>query len=223
MNTTFSYTEEAFLFSSLHEVVKVWARGNGQASFDLKIENGSAQLNLGFKLGNPASPHCDIPPHEPPSHQHHPQPHGHQHGHQAHRPRRKGPARQKRDKIRAEIYNVRQKTEAAVKLPFSGKLLPLNDGISSQHLVDAPPETIPQPQSSRTVLVTPKAAKAPSVNAAAKPSKSDESPRYVDCNVAKKQLFPASSRSQVPRPPHSAGSKKSFQRKEDDLWTKLFK
>ena len=103
-NSTFSYIEEVFLLGSLHEFVKVWARGNGQASFDLNIENGNAQWN--FTLGNPGSPHCAIP-----LHQNHPQPNGHQHDQQAHRRWRKGPARQKRDKLCAEMYDVRQFTD----------------------------------------------------------------------------------------------------------------
>ena len=49
-NSNFCFTEEAFLLSSLHEVIKVWSRGSGQASFDLNISDGSAELKLGFKL-----------------------------------------------------------------------------------------------------------------------------------------------------------------------------
>ena len=63
-NTTFSHSEEAFLLSSLHEVVKVWASGNGKASFSLNIENGSAELQLAFKLGHPSEEH--VVQHQPP-------------------------------------------------------------------------------------------------------------------------------------------------------------
>ena len=62
MNTTnFSYSEEAFLLNSLHKVVKVWASGNGKADFHLKIENGTAELQLAFKLGHPRDAHV-VPP-----------------------------------------------------------------------------------------------------------------------------------------------------------------
>ena len=44
-------TEEASLLSSLNEIVKVWARGSGQAKFDLNICDGVAELSLNFKLG----------------------------------------------------------------------------------------------------------------------------------------------------------------------------
>ena len=53
----FSSSEEAFLLKSLHEVVKVWASGNGKATFNLKIENGSAELQLAFRLGHPSDVH----------------------------------------------------------------------------------------------------------------------------------------------------------------------
>ena len=56
-------TEEAFLLGSLNEVVKVWARGFGQAKFDLNICDGVAELSLNFKMGH-HSQHCD-PPHPP--------------------------------------------------------------------------------------------------------------------------------------------------------------
>ena len=57
--TSFSYSEEVFLLASLHEVVKVWSRGSGQASFNLDVSEGSADLKLSFKLGHPTEPHCD--------------------------------------------------------------------------------------------------------------------------------------------------------------------
>ena len=58
-NTTFSKTEEDFLLRSLKEVVNVWAMGSGQASFNLDIINGVADLKLGVQLGLPSSPHLD--------------------------------------------------------------------------------------------------------------------------------------------------------------------
>ena len=54
-------TEEAFLLSSLNEIVKVWARGFGQAKFDLNICDGVAELSLNFKLGHPSDQHCAPP------------------------------------------------------------------------------------------------------------------------------------------------------------------
>ena len=124
--TNYSYSEEAFLLSSLQEVAKVWARGTGQASFHLNILDGMAQLELSFKLGGPGDLHCDPvhalvpPPPFPPYHE-------------DQRPRRrKGPGRLERDRLRAEKHRAKvskhERAEAAVsavKLPFSGKILPV--------------------------------------------------------------------------------------------------
>ena len=215
--TTFSYTEEAFLLSSLHEVVKVWARGSDQASFDLKINCGVAQLTLGFQLGHPASPHCDHPPPQPPFCPHH-EAHGLEPEQPRRRRRNKGPARRKRDQLRAEMHN-RQKLHhrnneavTAVILPFSGKLLPVKN-------VEIPPVPATTPQAAPAVSLTPEAAP-PQVSAAVKPTKSSsESSKNIDFNVVKKQLFQAAPRRQEPL---SAPPKKTYQMKEEDLWTKLF-
>ena len=50
-------TEEAFSLRSLREVVNIWTRGSGQASFNLEIQDGVADLKLGFQLGKPSDPH----------------------------------------------------------------------------------------------------------------------------------------------------------------------
>ena len=72
MNTTnFSYSEEAFLLNSLHEVVKVWASGKGKADFQLKIKNGTAELQLAFRLGHPSDVHVVPPQHYNPQLPHH--------------------------------------------------------------------------------------------------------------------------------------------------------
>ena len=65
-STTFSLTEEAFPLRSLREVVNVWARGSGQASFNLKSSNGTADLQLDFQLGLPYEPHLHPPHHYEP-------------------------------------------------------------------------------------------------------------------------------------------------------------
>ena len=55
--TDFSLTEEAFLLSSLKDVVKVWGMGTGQASFNFSVVNGKRSLQLGFQLGLPQDVH----------------------------------------------------------------------------------------------------------------------------------------------------------------------
>ena len=66
MNTfPFSLSEEAFLLDSLREVTKVWGRASGKASFNLSIEDGQANLHLGFQLGLPGDLHLPLPHHDP--------------------------------------------------------------------------------------------------------------------------------------------------------------
>ena len=122
MNTSnFSYSEEALLLNSLHEVVKVWASGKGKADFQLKIKNGTAELQLAFRLGNPSVVHV-VPP----------LPHHDLH-HEPQLPRRrhsKGAARREKDRARAEKHQVSLKPEksaesAEILLPFRRRILPL--------------------------------------------------------------------------------------------------
>ena len=54
-------SEEDFLPRSLREVTMVWQRGNGQASFNLKIRDGQADLLLSFQLGKPEDHHQLLP------------------------------------------------------------------------------------------------------------------------------------------------------------------
>ena len=89
MNGNFSETEEAFLLSSLKEVVKVWGKGSGQASFNFSVINGKGTLQLGFQLGLPCDLHV-LPPQ---------------------RSRKKGPARCQRDRRRATAHQARVRAE----------------------------------------------------------------------------------------------------------------
>ena len=227
--TNYSYSEEAFLLSSLQEVAKVWARGTGQASFHLNILDGMAQLELSFKLGGPGDLHCDPvhalvpPPPFPPYHE-------------DQRPRRrKGPGRLERDRLRAEKHRAKvskhERAEAAVsavKLPFSGKILPVkstkppaNRNLYPEDVPLAAAPAVGHRQAVPAVTSPPASVEQPP----AKPRKSLATPtptpqRYIDASVAKKQLFAP------PQRPTSSSiqptAKKKYEMKEDDLWTKLF-
>ena len=242
-NFTFNLTEEAFLLSSLHEVVKVWARGSGQASFNLDINDGAANLKLCFQLGHPCEPHYD------PGVQHNqPRPHfipQHQDQEVGRKKRHKGPARREKDRARAAAFQARLQSDeprlntaapAAVKLPFSGNILPLKKPVAA---VSAQ-VTTPSSLSTLEPVSTPK--------------KSSSFPRSfnVDVGVAKKQLFPhqlppalphaavvlpqqqqstnpstlkpSPTKPPSPKTPPSNQSppSMSFKKKEEELWTKLF-
>ena len=83
IETKFSVSEEDFLLRSLKEVVNVWAKGSGQATFSLNINNGVADLKLSFQLGLPSDAHLHHQ-HHGPVHQHLPS-----QGHKACQGRRK--------------------------------------------------------------------------------------------------------------------------------------
>ena len=57
MTSSYTNSEEAFVYSSFREIIKVWAREAGNASFSIDIHDGAAQLQLKFFLGNPSEPH----------------------------------------------------------------------------------------------------------------------------------------------------------------------
>ena len=98
---SFTLSEEAFLLSSLSEVVKVWARGSGQANFNLKIDDGVADLQLNFKLGHPTDAHINQEPK-------YPSPYQDQDGHlQKKRNVRKSPSQRNRDRTRAAQHQAR--------------------------------------------------------------------------------------------------------------------
>ena len=149
MNTSnFSYSEEAFLLNSLHEVVKVWASGNGKADFSLKIKDGAAELQLAFKLGRPCDDHV-VPPH----HYNLQQPQHDLHHEQLlpRRPRRrhKGPARREKDRARAEQHQACLKSKSAesadILLPFQGKILPLENDEEMKSTVSVNPTSSATP------------------------------------------------------------------------------
>ena len=213
--TTFNLTEEAFLLESLHEVVKVWSRGSGQASFNLDVCDGVADLKLCFKLGLPGDLHVvpGVVPHPP-----------FQHQHQNHHPqakkqkRRKGPAQLAKDRARAAAHQTRLQSEAAVPvrtetaapaaimLPFSGNILPLRNPTLNPVV---PP------------TVTPSTLSSSEVSAPKKSSSESAYTKYADVSAVKKQLFTLD---QLPPPPAAPPPQSTnYLERESQLWTKLFK
>ena len=239
-NSNFGFTEEAFLLNSLHEVIKVWSRGSGQASFDLNILDGSAELKLGFKLGHPGDLHCHPPPHQHVQEGGYQQPYQHQ---QPPRRRRKGQARRDRDRLRAQLHQagLHPHPQAAatdapeVILPFTGKLLPVGEKPHPTNHIPSTPaaaSAVVSPATAATSVVNSPAASSavsPPVSvavapAAARPVKLQGTPRTSQSNVnlAKKDLFPIL-QDQPSQASPAFTIKKDFQKKEDELWTKLFK
>ena len=243
MKTSHSFTnsEESFLLCSLHEVLKVWKRGSSQASFNLDIKDGVATLQLNFHLGNPNDLHYD--------HHHVPQPDVHYHGHHLHKQarggRHKGPARREKDRARAAAYQAAKLRAAAsaapsapvvteemavtaVKLPFSGNMLPLKTKkIGTLQPVPPPPSSLSasSPQSSTYATV---------VSAVPPPVKKTVERQFnQNISSAKKRLFhPGDPQLHTPAPQpvichipplnDQVDTRCNFKKKEDDLFQKLF-
>ena len=218
--TTFTLSEEAFLLSSLSEVVKVWARGSGQANFNLSIDDGVADLQLNFKLGHPTAAHIhqeQCEPVYPPHHQ--------EGGHLPNKRKvRKSPSRRNRDCARAAQHQTRLRQlglaaasncDAAdpvpdIVLPFSGKLIQVKPSLPSSTMED-PSATAPvaTPPLSTPPLVAPTKPSTPAAN----------TPRRVDVDLAKRQLFPAAGN---PKPPSQVNQPKTYKQMEDKMWSRLF-
>ena len=49
--------DEALLFNSFREVMKIWTRGFGSASFEVQVSNRSVELSMSFSLGHSTSQH----------------------------------------------------------------------------------------------------------------------------------------------------------------------
>ena len=229
--TNFHRSEEAFILSSLREVVNVWSRGSGQATFNLSIVDGFVDLQLGFRLGHPTDPHL-LPD---PVHPLHLTPD--EANNVQSRKRKKGPARREKDRARAARHQARFQPEAAavstlseeqqsppVILPITGKLIQLKSTSVTAPAPAQPPAVLP---SAAVPAATPPHGASPSTPATPHTKTAAMPPmRYVDVNCVKRHLF-----SSVPQnpdqksPPHQTPttSTKSYKRKEDELWTRLFK
>jgi hypothetical protein len=215
-SSTFSLTEEAFLLNSLHEIVKIWARGKGKASFSLDVSDGLANLSLGIQLGHPSDQHYD-----PGAQLHHLSPREQPQDVVQQRRRHKGPKRREKDRARAAAHQARLQSQAAapanlgtadpavVKLPFSGKLLPLNTKPTTAPLPATTPST-----SSSTSPTTPK-----KLFSTLEPAFK----KYLDVSIVKKQLFPHQLSHGDDQPAaEEIQPNQNYQEREKMLWTRLF-
>ena len=173
-------TEEAFLLHSLKEVVKIWSRGSGQATFNLSVQDGLASLQLGFQLGRPADSH--ILPQDSdlvqPQHQPDDLPQDHAGWQQQWRRRRyRGPAQRARDRARAAAHQASyQSSPAAVpavgcRATVPGKLLPVKQTM----------EKVTTQAQSQPLYVSARQTKAT--------NDLESGTRNVDLHLAKKALF----------------------------------
>ena len=168
VSTSFNQTGEAFVYSSIAEIVNVWARGTGDASFSIDVKNGSATVNMSFSLGPLDKLHVlpsaqcnkkldgDAKPKK--------------------NFKKKSLSRLRRNRKRAEAF---KRSKLNLILPFAGELLPLYDyeeTVRTNPIVSA---TIRE-ETSPKVCAPPKAVA---------PSKLISKQRYLDVGTVRKQLF----------------------------------
>ena len=85
-------------------MVKIWGRGTGQASFNLTVQDGKADLQLYFKLALL----CDAHFHQ---HQQHPgNAPQYQHEKASRKKKKKGPSRHEKDRVLAAAYQARHQS-----------------------------------------------------------------------------------------------------------------
>ena len=201
-------TEEAFLFSSLREVVKVWSKGCGKASLTVEVVDGTAELRMSFSLGHPMDPHVpsrqtqvtpatdDINP-------------GNTTVVLKNRKKRKSPSKLRRDQARASAFRRKK-----LILPITGKLLPVrgsNDGLP----VDASSSEASTFADTPPVSLLP-----PNIQVPVKQNSMRGSCSTEDIGLTRKNLFPASD--DVHPDESSTTVHQNYRQKEEALWSKLF-
>ena len=112
MASTFTHKKRIFLLSKLDETIKLWACGSGQGSFTFSVKNGKPSLQCDLHLEM-----LDVAGSVPVQPQYH-----HQQPPTPHRPRRRrGPARQARDRKRAAEHQDAMAAAAEQASTFPGK------------------------------------------------------------------------------------------------------
>ena len=209
----YSNLHKTVLCRSLDEIVKIWRRGSGKASFSVDINDGVAELRMTLPISQfpdncqakddlPCETNLEFKP----------------------RPRtrkKKSPSQRRRDARRAEAFRERKIRIPDLVLPFSGEILPLQ----SSSIEIGKSTAVAQNAYSSALVYTLPATSQPNLEP---PIKGQSQLSYKDVSLAKKQLF---SHGSTPPPHSSADSEKdaqvvidqpAYQRKEDEQWRKLF-
>ena len=202
-----SSSNSDFVRSTINEIINIWTRGAGKASFNIDVCHGTAEVKMSFFLDHPTKndvasftkPKVDNIKGE---------------AIRKHKKRkRKSPSTKRRDQKRADEFY--RKKISSVVLPFLGQLIPLNEAA----------EDLPAVYNASFEAVTPDPNIPPEAQA---PAKQLLKKRYVDVNSVKKQLFDVPAveivREKVKsgRPPGKLSKVYAYQQKEEDLMSRLF-
>ena len=205
-------SQEALIYDSLHEILKIWTRGYGQAKFTLDISDGVGKLQMSVNLGRSsnfqASPPDNIEDGAP-------------YSNKKRKRKRKSPSQLARDRKRSETFRAKKVLKTGIKLPFSGHLVPAHKAGIIEAAVEkesgdleeyTPSDTIPPPQ-----LLLPM-------------KKSYNKQFVIDVESTKKELFPnepptATEDMDTRQLKSSVMSCEAplYHKKEAELWSKIFK
>ena len=202
---------ETLIYNTIHELIKIWRKGSGQANLSIDINDGLCDLNLSFKFERQfnglATCTNQIPVINP------------SFGQKKNRNRRrKSPSQRERDRKRAE-YRLQKIKKTKIILPFSGQLLPLNEINIIEDVVDPCDHTVEVEDSPKSVVNTPEV---PMKNSCMNDK------LYTDVNSVKKKLFsandlPVTSSSHEVQPQKVQHYPLNYQKREEAVWSKLFR
>ena len=207
-------SEEHVVYRSLREVIKIWAEGSGKANFSLDVIKDTAELTIKISFrayATPSQQHIiddvtnDVSV--------------------VKSQKKKSPSQRRRDRKRAmDFQHKKSLIHRDVRLPFSGKILPVNQGIEQLDTEDSS-----NVECEAELLNTPSQLFLPTPQKQAPMKNSQVIDNLSTASVlpAKKKLFPLDSKGA----PTDNGdmlddalssTQSSYQRKESDLWTKIF-
>ena len=140
--TTFSFPKRDYLHAKLDEILRLWHRGSGQGSFSFNVSDGDPNFQFGIQLDLEDGSGSELPQNQNQPYQ----PHS---GPPRHRVRRRGPAKQAKNRQRAADYQAaKQAASASLAYKFPGEGKPVGT---------APGPTLPLPLSKGAVFPPPAA------------------------------------------------------------------
>ena len=206
---SFSKNDEVSVQNSIKDLVNIFMRGSGSANLSLEINDGVCDLKLTYRLGTypsrnySSSSRCANQTSQP----------------NKRKGKKKSPSQRARDSRRAEAFRLRKTQESEIIIPISGQLLPINNDVKVPcgHSVKNAEKSSPD----SSLLPDPPEA----------PLKSNRVAQILlnDDNSAKKNLFPAAAESSsvtlltTETQTNGLNPSPQYQKREEELWCKLFK
>ena len=137
----FSHQKRHFLLNKLEELIKVWASGSGHGCFNFTVRDGIPSLKCELQLSMEDIGGLDSVHHQQPD--------------QVRHPRRRGPARQERDKLRAAKHQAALASCAAVSAEIAVDSAAVHSATTSSVSSTPNPSTTSVASSQTTTTTSP--------------------------------------------------------------------